>query len=339
MLMLRNNKFIFLCITLFLTSACGNNKYDLEFKRPSDCRAHIAQVICVVESKNKGKIWLDSDDRPCLDGAQKYTDMLQQLYDDFPEILQRMFCSLQRINIEKSSLPTAFARTLWIKDQETGELRTNGSILHLSQKPLDLNLNLAKWASWKEQLSFGGSQDSFNLSVDLPRAETKSPPKINDFLYFLIAHEFAHFFDAANGVNAQETCDKKQKSHCPFKKESWGALSFESNNMVKATADFPKRSKLCFYWCHGKYLPRTAIPALYDALEKSSFISTYASTNASEEFADSFAYFIMHEHLHSAFSFLLPNAPHYDVMAKLESPVFAIKLHYLKSLVSHLKYP
>lgn len=335
--MLKNNIIFFLGFMLFLLSSCGDG--EVEFKRPSDCRAHIAQIMCVVESKNEGKIWLDSDDRPCLDGAQKYTDLLQQLYDGSPQILQRMFCSLRRINIEKTSLPTALARTLWIKDQQTGKLRTDGSILHLSQKPLDSNLNLAQWASWKEQLSFGGSKDFFDLNPELPLVKTSSPSKINDFLFFLIAHEFAHFFDAANQVNAQELCDKKQKNQCPFKKESWGALSWQNMNTVKTIDDFPKRRDLCFYWCKNNYLPKTAILPLYKNLEDSRFISTYAATNASEEFADSFAYFIMHEYLNSDFSFMLPQGQKYNVMTKLESPVFAPKLHYLKSLVKDIKYP
>ncbi|MBK9321986.1 MAG: hypothetical protein IPM97_03335 [Bdellovibrionaceae bacterium] len=82
---------------------------------------------------------------------------------------KKMFCSLKHIFVEKHFFGTAYAGTL--KDQNGA---MNGAMMGIRQSVLDQNLNLTTWASWKEQLSFGGVADSYTSSPDLPHIETSS---------------------------------------------------------------------------------------------------------------------------------------------------------------------
>ena len=319
------------------------NTYSTQapFARPTDCRAQIAKAMCLVDIQGDDTKFPDnSKPRPCLDGGQRYTAAFEQLYDSFPASLQKMFCSLQRINVEKTFDATAYADTIWVKNDATGEWHTNGGVLGIRQTLLDAQLDLSKWASWKEELSFGGVKESYSLTENLPVVETQSPNGANDILYFIIAHEFGHFFDAASGANDVASCAGEGKDRvCKFKDRTWGAISWQDTKTVKAVSDFTDRNKFCFYRCEGHYIPADAAPVLYAALEKSPFLSAYASTNPYEEFADSFAYTTMNENLHSSFRFLPPGGPKYDVMAKLGSPAFAAKAQFIKSLQNDLYYP
>jgi len=174
-------------------------KNDVRFRAASsslggatDCRAHIESVMCLVDPpENKSEE--PGSDRPCLPGGQAYAKYFEALYDNYPSALQKMFCSLRHIYIEKDFFGTAYAGL--VKD-EAG--RPIGAKMGIRKSVLDENLNLGLWASWKEQLSFGGVTDSYTLTPNLPSIQTASDGNLNDFLYFVVAHEFGHIFDFIN---------------------------------------------------------------------------------------------------------------------------------------------
>lgn len=59
-------------------------------ERPTDCRAHIAAAICLVDPDGDGTKFPDNDTlRPCLDGGQQYVAAFEQLYDAFAQNLVR----------------------------------------------------------------------------------------------------------------------------------------------------------------------------------------------------------------------------------------------------------
>ena len=78
-----------------------------------------------------------------------------------------MFCSLKHIYIEKKFYGTAYAFGTYDQDK-----KMDGAELGIRQSVLDQNLKLTNWASWKEQLSFGGVTDSYTVTPYLPRIET-----------------------------------------------------------------------------------------------------------------------------------------------------------------------
>ena len=219
------------------------NNYNLSNTTP--CRDRIKTIMCLV---NPGNPMTDTSPRECQAGGELYAPYFEALYDAYPPILQKMFCSLQVINIEKSFFGTAYAGLIENKD---GKIL--GAHMGIRKSVLDENLNLQTWASWKDQLSFGGISDSYSLTPGLPTIETISPQLgISDFLYFVVAHEFGHILDFSNNLNKMVNCTNEtfhQENHpeCLMEPSSWGGISWISDERTNLNNDFNHRKDLCFY--------------------------------------------------------------------------------------------
>lgn len=304
------------------------------------CRDEIKKLMCMVESEPTGGEY--GSDRPCLPGGEAYAPFFETLYDHYPPALQRVFCSLKVIYVEKDFAGTAYAGLM---TDSSG--KTVGAKMGIRKSVLDDQLTLSAWASWKEQLSFGGVTDSYTHTPGLPLIFTQTDAPVNDFLYFVIAHEFGHIFDFANGINryASDECRRKQEKDssiaCELHPESWGALSWITDQTAKPENEFPNRKNLCFYWCEDHPLNRSIASSLYESLDRSAFISIYATTQPWDDFADSLAYFLMAENLKTRYLLDTAQGRTYDVMAKLRSPQFASKHQFLKSFMNRndLRYP
>lgn len=309
--------------------------------QPVDCRAHIAEIMCLVDPDPDPDAEMGSV-RPCVEGGLDYAHYFEALYDHFPQALQKMFCSLDVINIEKKFLGTAYAGM--ILDQ-TGQLKRVQ--IGIRKSVLDEALDLHTWASWKEQLSFGGIVDGYVLTPGLPVVMTRSDPRVNDFLYFVIAHEFGHLFDFANHLNRFESheCATKEAQdptvECAMAPGSWGSISWNTQTTPKPRNEFPYRKGLCFYWCNGKTLPIDAILPLYRNLYRyTDFISIYSTANPGDDFADSLAYYLAAELLGMRYRIRAPGLL-LPIRMKLYSRLFAPKLTFIAKFLKRndIQYP
>lgn len=284
-----------------------------------DCRAHIRRVMCLVDPDPQGGE--GTADRPCLPGGEDYAGFFEALHDRYPRTLQRMFCSLSRIYVEKAFVGTAYAGV--IRDASGALI---GAKMGIRKSVLDERLDLTTWASWKEQLSFGGETGSYRLTDGLPRIRTTSSPEVSDFLYFVVTHEFGHIFDFANQLNRTVSGADGGEMH----PDSWGALSWITERKPKPENDFVNLPGLCFYWCGTNPLAPGAAPELYEGLDRSSFISTYATSQPWDDFADSLAYTLMSQNLGTTYVLETGQGRSYDIMSKLHGPVFSEKLRYIE---------
>ena len=307
--------------------------------RTQDCRSQLASLICIVEpddgSHGNGEF---GSLRPCQPGGEKYASIFEELYDVYPTALKKMMCSLKRIQIEKVFFGTAYGG--FIKD-ESGQVV--GGLIGVRQSILDNGLDLQTWASWKDQLNFGGANDNYQYSAALPYAETRSPYGINDFLYFVIAHEFGHIFDFTNNVNVATSCNEPQKDEpyeCVMDQNSWAGLSWKTSMVAQPESDFPERRSFCFYRCNGNFMNSADAIRAYGNLYKSDFISAYAATSPWDDWADSVAYFMMDEELGTSYLTQVGYIS-FDIMTKLHSDGFEKKFKYLKKFFSRtdLQYP
>lgn len=314
-----------------------NQVFSIEEPTPELCRQKISEVICVVNPAKKGE---DVDARPCLNSSNEqttlvYAQVFEQLFDHYPWSLQKLFCSVQRIFIEKVSFGTAYAKGL---TDPNGNF--NGAIIGIRQSVLDEKLSLSAWASWKEQLSFGGVKNSYQLTPGLPTVYTSTPNKqINDLLYFVISHELGHVFDFAHKLNKVENCsvtkDPDEYPVCDFVPGSWGAISWKNNQQPKDINDFPLRKSLCFYDCE-RPMSKNDINTLYSDLWKTTYISTYAATNPYDDFADSFAYYLMSDRLEFSYIIDTNQGMFFDPLYKLSGVTFSEKYNYIKKFLSEL---
>lgn len=245
---------------------------------------------------------------------RQYAPAFLAVHDAMPPALQRVFCSLTEIHLLKDVDGTAFI---------------TGSVMAIRRSILDDHLSLAAWATWKEQLPFGGGKTSYRARKDLPAIAATSKGPVNALLFMMVAHEFAHVLDSANDWNKM-LCEG---TSCTFAPGTWGALSWASDRDALPTDEFPERHSLCFYSCETP-LSRTAIPAFYEHLAHSRFLGAYAATNPADDLAEGLAFYLLDEALSGTYVVDTRQGERYDMIAKLRSPAYAAKRQFLRDALS-----
>ena len=127
-----------------------------------------------------------------------------------------------------------------------------------------------------------------------------------------------------------------------MKAGSWGDLSWTSFSKPKAAFDFTNRNKICFYDCGSHPLKKEVIPTLYADLTKSNFLNTYTSRNPYEDFADTFAFYVMFNTVASiTYSLDTQQGAVYDIRKQLASDRMKPKVDYVKAFLAgaSIKYP
>jgi hypothetical protein len=300
------------------------NSHPLKIQSSPDCRSELKEKICLVQASE-----VPGEDRECENGGEGYLDIFEKLYDAYPPLLKNVFCSLDIIYIEKGFDGTAYAGS----NPEATKV-----ILGIRQSVLDEKMSLARWATWKEQLSFGGSPLDYSVRDDLPVVSSKPDFEINDFLYFLVAHEFGHILDFSLKLNDTLDCpegsDANPDPECLMKPGSWGAISWENNKRPKPQNDFLNREGLCFYWCGNNPLYLLTVQPIYEALyHRTDFISLYSTTQPWDDFADSLAYVLTSENLGSTYVIDSCQGSALDMVAKLKSPLFKKKYEFIQKVL------
>jgi hypothetical protein len=175
----------------------------------------------------------------------------------------------------------------------------------------DQQLSLARWATWKDQLNFGApNDDRFAITDKLPFVRTTiDVPAI----YFILLHEMAHNIDTPLAGK-------------------WQQLSNASTN------NYLNKDRICAYWCNPPIPPSEAIATYKSLWTQSDYLSLYASRNADEDFADSFAFFNMVVVSGYDYAVADPANPQAILSAKdkMQSPLFAAKLEILKQVYKDL---
>lgn len=283
-------KLFCLSFSLLLTLPALAQKYS----QPSDCRSHIAQIVCLVEPADPSTPESGYLNRPCKPGGENYQSYFERHYDRSPDVIKNMYCHLGKIFVETSFQGTAYASQLV---DANGKM--TGGAIGIRKEVLDNPLTYPQWLSWKEETSFGGSTTVTGPSLNLIHYQAN----INThdlFLDFVIAHEFGHLFDFTNRLNQLADCRWEDDDHgghlvgsCTPMAGSWTVLSWQGPGSPTPANDYPLRKETCFYFCNGHYLPEAGSTAMFSGLLGSNFVSTYAASNMSDDWAETFAYYTM----------------------------------------------
>ncbi len=327
------------------TGVQSSDKNTEYFVRPHDCRAQIARAMCLVDTDQvalaKNELPDNSLPRVCLPGGAVYASAFEAVHDRLPAALQQMFCSIKKIYIEKDLYASAYAETDAALDSNL-EMRSNGAYLGVRLAAMGDQLSYGEWATWKEQLSFGGSTLPGEPDATLPIVRSVSPAGVNDLLYAHIVHEFAHLLDTANHLNPYRDCSEELGGRlCTFQSEAWAQLSWANSRQPLAAFDFSGRERFCFYACEGSTLSNESLDAVYAELDQGNFINSYAATNFREDFASTFEIFMMIHYLGTRLELVTPSGKVYDLAAHLQSPQMSEKYQYIKRILAsqHLDYP
>lgn len=155
---------------------------------------------------------------------------------------------------------------------------------------LDVDLLAAhtanSWATWKENLPFGGSSFGLTATIAAPHEDTRAHA-----LQFLLLHEFGHVA-TAGGTILPRWWEPVPAEHFPFLDLCWG-VSPQGRFLPWQDVDFPLRGAVNFYGVNK--LDSEAILTAYAGLENSPFASLYGATNPYDDFAECFASYVHRE--------------------------------------------
>jgi hypothetical protein len=301
------------------------------FVRPTDCRAHIKEAVCVVDSASAQK-----SERPCVADNSTYVAEFEKVHDEVPPYLQKMFCSVRHFYIEADLKSLAYAAPVWT----LGKL--DGTNFGIRQSIFENKLAIEDVISWKEQTNFTDAPE-YAVSQDLPRVGLRLETLANPILHYILVHEFGHFFDFANGVS-EKSCMYKNASDedCTYTDDvSWGSLSWETPDSMKKSLALVEDDTFCFYFCEKADRSRSDFDTLYKNFDQMPFATTYATSNSVEDFAETFTFFVNSTRSGWDKRYLLPDGQEILLVERFNSELLARKRNFVKALTDdpNLRYP
>jgi hypothetical protein len=157
---------------------------------------------------------------------------------------------------------------------------------------LDLDIFVSRraneWATWKENTPFSraGSR-TLEVKIAEPDDDTRS-----NAIQFLLLHEFGHVLTAGRRFLPIWWLPPEfmtSTSDYEFLQLGW-RISAEKAIVPRAEEEFAGRQAVSYYG--DAQLDDHAMLAIYQGLQGTSFASLYASTNAYEDFAETFATYV-----------------------------------------------
>jgi len=157
---------------------------------------------------------------------------------------------------------------------------------------LDMDLMAAQtanaWATWKENLPFGGPGFALTATIAAAHEDTRAHA-----LQFLLLHEFGHVV-TAGGAFLPRWWEPVPAAYFPFLDLSW-RIDEDGRFAAWRGSDFELRGVVDFYGVNK--LHSDAIVTAYAGLEGSDFPSLYGATNPYDDFAECFASYVHSEML------------------------------------------
>jgi hypothetical protein len=155
---------------------------------------------------------------------------------------------------------------------------------------LDMDLMAAQtanaWATWKENLPFGGPGFALTATIAAAHEDTRAHA-----LQFLLLHEFGHVV-TAGGTFLPRWWEPVPAAYFPFLDLSW-RIDEHGRFAPWRGSDFELRGVVDFYGVNK--LHSDAIVTAYAGLEGSDFPSLYGATNPYDDFAECFASYVHSE--------------------------------------------
>ncbi len=285
--------------------ASKDSNYDSEH-----CRARLDRMVCIVEPVSDVFRHTNVLDRKCLNGGERHGSIFKDIFSSYPKALQAAMCRLNRIFVEKSFWASGYAH-----------IRANS--IGIQQDALDKRSSLSDWATWKEQRAYSHSTTNDEPNKQLPTVSAHLPLSLRGAAHFIVTHELAHLIDKATGASERGP-------------GSFAALSWTGHDGALEPRTLPRDWKQpCFYLCRiPKYA--TAKPSsAYAALERSSFVSLYATRSPAEDFAETLTFYVM-SRLPEFQYVIRADGLVIDIKQKLTAEIMRPKILYMQNLLRRL---
>lgn len=276
----------------------------------------VAAAACLNERLTKAICWVDSSDlakakadpnykRVCHDGGrQRFAERIIGICGQLPPLFQDLMSNVDTIHIERDLDTVAYATATLSR-----------GIVGIQQEVLENEVSFESLLSWKEQLIFRKGTRRFQFNPTLPRYQIVGSDLPNAGLLYVLIHEFAHVLDYRNGVNAS------------WSAAEWEGARYRSTDGTKSMKTY--LGSISFYGSTSAIYPVFAEP-LYRSLLESTFISTYASTDPHEDFAESVAHYVFLTHYAQNIRLSLNSIELLDSRKRLMSDAFGPKFDFVE---------
>lgn len=284
----------------------------------ADCEANFKRAVCETTATTED-IAADYDSVTCLGDGSQYVPKLMEIYDETPDKMRASLCTLSRIFISDAITSIAFATAL------TDRFGNNvGGYIGMRKQTYIGEPSAHDIVSWKEQLAFGGSRTFLSndpklvqITYDLKMSTLKS-----DGIFYVLTHELGHLIDFKNEVNSRWGSDTD------WSELSWAAFS----GRPLSNATFYLRDDFCFYNCASHLDPADA-KAIYTSLQKSGFLSTYAASNAFEDFAEFWAWHLLRLYKNPHYTIEVPGEGVFEMDPIFtDNPLIKAKIDFIDKL-------
>ena len=354
---------------LFIFMLVSNLAFGFSASTPIDlqqCRNHISEAVCLQDAEGN-----------CLPESGDYAIHFEQLFDIFPAYLQKMFCAIDIIAIYDNETSTGWTNPIMNGFDVVGAiLGINRAVLDTNY-PIDEWYSWKLQLPFKQGDEFVIEP---NLPQVRTHFRWPLPAGINQSLYFVVVHEMGHMFDMANAINHPYCtypleADGNVMSMlyrlifsymsnptipladyvCGFEEDSWSRISWAesfsviSNDLspVYPVFEILPRYKyfgwedLYFYDGGETFIAYDDIPKVFRQLEhKTNFLNLYSSKDSTEDWAESFAFYVMTRELGMVYKIDTKQGQIYNVTRKMRHPKFRAKLNFIRDFLnSDYNYP
>ena len=151
-----------------------------------------------------------------------------------------------------------------------------------------LNRKANEWLTWKENSPFLENPD-YKIEAEIEKPQSNSR---KNALQFILLHELAHVISIGEGVHPSwEHITTADPSPFSFSSLSW-TLGADKKIISKYDEQFPERAKIAYYRGPKSKTKFSKAADIYSKLEQTNFVTLYATTNFTDDFAESFATYV-----------------------------------------------
>ena len=202
---------------------------------------------------------------------------IKQALQTLPEAIQeKLKKKLAAIYLVQQLGGSAVANSIYTNGPSSPEIAG-----FLALDTFALNKKANDWATWKDQSPFRDGTYSIRTTI----ANDSANDRIHAY-QFILLHELGHIL--AIGTDIHPSWDTAGPLNSfPFSKLSWKEKGdwYEHNGANQIP-------KTVFYATEQNKRSGDEILSIYEALEKTSFVTLYASTNPFDDFAETFATYV-----------------------------------------------
>lgn len=278
----------------------------------ADCETQLRQKICFRNESQLKHFSISSTEynlkymqETCDEAAPIY--MINELiyeYKNLPAQFKKLMCSLKKIIIFDDIFPDHTAQIIPHLDKSTVETRTyqrmdqkfvreisglqNGVSMRIYQGVFGMDIE--KKSNEKLKNTFK-KENTHNHSFDFNGVVSQIP--------YILVHELAHVLDEYNEINPCTPyldfyCYKQDvKAELP---ESFAEISWKYDAHEIGLVSLKKESKLARNKITSDFNQIKSTQHYVSVIEKSEFVSSYATFNPLEDFAETVSHYFMHTH-------------------------------------------